>query len=256
MNLILIAAEEVNDRHAVCLRDRRATHLIEVLRVQTGDEVRVGLIDGPMGHGRVERLAGPQEEHLVELTIRVSEPPPAEAAVDLILALPRPIMLKKILTQAASLGVKRIFLINANRVEKSFFSANLLRDREYDTYLLQGLEQARDTIRPEVTIHPRFRPFVEDHLPTLDSGYNLKLIAHPEAEPIAGLARRTGRTGSAAGRVLLAIGPEGGWVDFEVAKFREQGFRPVGMGARILRMDTAVVALLARLALLREMENP
>jgi len=46
-------------------------------------------------------------------------------------------------------------------------------------------------------------------------------------------------------RVLLAVGPEGGWNEFEISLLRSHGFEPVSMGERTLRSDTACVALLA-----------
>ena len=49
------------------------------------------------------------------------------------------------------------------------------------------------------------------------------------------------------GRPLLAIGPEGGWTDDEVELLEERGFRRVSLGPRILRTETAVVVMLARL---------
>jgi RsmE family RNA methyltransferase len=160
-------------------------------------------------------------------------------------------MLKRILSQTASLGVSRIFLINANRVEKSFFNASLLHPSSYNKHLYHGLEQAVDTNLPEITIHPRFRPFVEDLLPTIISDYPVRLVAHPEAE--ATLPERVPLP--LTKKVLLAIGPEGGWVDFEINKFQEQDMQPFAMGPRILKVDTAVSTLLAQIDILRQIDN-
>jgi len=173
---------------------------------------------------------------------------PEQPVIDLILGLMRPIMLKRLLAQVASLGVGRIFLINANRVEKSFFETGLLKDENYRSYLVHGLEQAKDTRMPQISIHKRFRPFVEDYIPAVSKTYSRMLVAHPEAE--TGL-NQLGWPGQ-KGRILLAIGPEGGWVDFEINNFMEQSFVPVSMGERILRTDTAVVALLAQLMILTD----
>jgi 16S rRNA (uracil1498-N3)-methyltransferase len=146
------------------------------------------------------------------------------------------------------LGVGRIFLIRSNRVEKSFFEASLLKDENYRQFLLQGMEQAKDTYLPQVIMHERFKPFIEDVIPGLDSKYKRKLLAHPAA----GMDLKQTVGSRISGRTLLAVGPEGGWVDYEVEKFLEQSFVPVNMGHRVLRTDTAVVALLAQLMLLQE----
>ena len=158
MNLILIEKKELTREQTVVLTDRRGEHIINVLRCSENDEVRVGLVNGPTGLGRILDISPGQ----VILKVDCTGPAPISPPVDLILALPRPIMLKRILTQAASMGVARIFLIKANRVEKSFFLSTLLKERNFKPYLLHGLEQAMDTLVPQVSVHERFRPFVED----------------------------------------------------------------------------------------------
>ncbi|MDA8164605.1 MAG: 16S rRNA (uracil(1498)-N(3))-methyltransferase [Desulfobacteraceae bacterium] len=245
MNLILVDPGELRPDGTVVFRgDRRCRHLNQVLGSRPGDTVRLGQVNGPLGTGRL--LAISPEEAVLAATWQPD--PPALPPVDLILALPRPIMLQRILAQAAAQGVGRIYLINANRVEKSFFQATLLREEAFVEHLRHGLEQAVDTRLPEVTVHPRFRPFVEDVLPGLTPVYAHLLLAHPGAAEWLPAAAPP----PLSGRVLLALGPEGGWVDFEVDKFREQKLRPFSMGTRILRLETAVVALLAQLDLLRQ----
>jgi 16S rRNA (uracil1498-N3)-methyltransferase len=248
MNVILIGAEEIDKNDQVVLQDRRSAHIINVLHGKCGDRVRIGILNGPLGLGRIIELTPGEKTARVVLKISVTGHAPELPMVDLILALPRPIMLKKILTQAASMGVGRIFLINAKRVEKSFFHATLLAESNYRSYLLQGLEQAVATKVPEVFIHNRFRPFVEDHLPIVIDDYSHCIVAHPGAAPLHHVDRH-----AIKGRVLLAVGPEGGWIEFEIDKFRKQGFVAVGLGERILRVDTAVVALLAQISMLRNL---
>lgn len=236
MNIILIHPEEA-DGNRVILRDHRARHIRKVLKGKPGDTLRVGLVDGPMGSGLIRHLDAEQ----VELQLNCHTPPPAKAATDLILALPRPIMLKRVLAQATSMGVGRIMLINANRVEKSFWQSSLLATEQLTAALQQGLEQAVDTRLPALTLHRRFRPFIEDQLPGMNQEYRLRLLAHPGAEPTP----RATATLPDHSRRLLAIGPEGGWVDFEVDCFRRQDFQLFSLGSRILRVDTAIPALLA-----------
>jgi len=231
----------------IVLNDRRSEHIVRILGCKPGDTVRAGMINGPVGIAEIVATGKGRDAEVV-LRFTAEGKVPSQAPVDLILGLVRPIMLKKILTQAASLGVGRIFLINANRVEKSFFGASLLKDEKYRIYLIEGMEQAKDTFLPQISIHERFRPFVEDYIPTIAQAYSRMLVAHPEAGE--GLKQVAGNEMS--GRTLLAVGPEGGWVDFEIEKFLEHSFVPVSMGSRVLRTDTAVVALLSQLMLLSE----
>jgi 16S rRNA (uracil1498-N3)-methyltransferase len=247
MNLILFEPHEINADWTVHLDDRRSRHIIDVLGSQPGERLKAGIVNGPIGSAEIISITKVRKTAAVILRFSAEEPVPQAPFCDLIVALPRPIMLKRILAQAASLGVGRIFLINANRVEKSFFGASLLKDERYRSYLIEGLEQAKDTYLPQVSIHERFRPFIEDFIPTVAGTYERMLIAHPEAGK--GLKQVAGT--EISGRTLLAVGPEGGWVDFEIDKFFEQSFVPVSMGRRVLRTDTAIVALLAQLMLLK-----
>ncbi|MGV1098685.1 16S rRNA (uracil(1498)-N(3))-methyltransferase [Thiovibrio sp. JS02] len=243
MNLILIYPEEISDQQ-VELTDRRAEHIRKVLRSREGDSVRVGVVNGRIGLGRILKL----DRTKVALALNLCEKPASAPPLDLILAVPRPIMLKRVLAQAASMGVSRIFLINANRVEKSFFKATLIQSNDFSEPLRLGLEQAIDTRMPEISVHPRFRPFAEDLLPEIIHNTPTRLTADPAGEPILPLVHGK----PLAERIILAIGPEGGWVDFELTMFKEQGFASFSMGPRILRVDTAVPALLAQLSLLRQ----
>jgi len=247
MNLILFALNEIKNDGTVSLKDRRSEHILSILGCKLGDTIRAGVINGAVGTAEILAIKGKGKKAEVNLSFTAEGSSVVQPTVDLILGLVRPIMLKKILAQAASLGVGRIFLINANRVEKSFFDAGLLKDEKYCTYLIEGLEQAKDTYLPQVSIHERFRPFVEDFIPTVANTYKRMLVAHPDGK----LDMKQAFAAGTEGRILLAVGPEGGWVDFEIDKFIAQHFVPVSMGSRVLRTDTAVVALLSQIMVLR-----
>ncbi|GBE53427.1 16S ribosomal RNA methyltransferase RsmE [bacterium BMS3Bbin14] len=243
MNLLLFARHELEGSR-LRLTDRRARHILTVLRLQPGDSLRLGMINGGRGSGRVCRVEG----GCVELDVTLTAPGPAAGGVKLILALPRPIMLRRVLKQATVLGVRRFHLIRSRRVQKSFFQTTLLQPDNLEALLVQGLEQAMDTRLPEVFIHHRFKPFIEDVVPALVSG--CRLFAHPD-EPAT--LPDLFAAGEIRGDPVLAIGPEGGWSDYEAECFKARGFRGFSMGSRILHVDTAVVALLAQLQLLRDL---
>ena len=234
MNLILLTTQDFIAENRVILRDRRFRYMQEIHNTELGSLVRVGLIGGLMGAGQVVRLG----EHEVELCVNLNQPPPDKLPVTLLLALPRPKMLRRVLQAISSLGVPKLILLNSQRVEKSFWQTPFLEPMTIQEQLLLGLEQARDTILPEVQIEKRFKPFVEDRLPTLTKN-TLGLIGHPGDYPACPRALTQATT--------LAIGPEGGWTAYEVSKLQEAGLHPVQLGERILRVETAVTALLARL---------
>nr|WP_320011922.1 16S rRNA (uracil(1498)-N(3))-methyltransferase [uncultured Desulfobulbus sp.] len=245
MNLLLIEPDELKAGD-VLLTGRRAEHLLKVLKVQTGDNVRVGLVSGKMGTGQVVAV----DTETVRLTVELNQDPVTNLHVELILALPRPIMLQRILKQATVLGVRRFHLIRSRRVEKSFFHSPVLEPEKIRALLLEGMEQSMDTYLPEVGIHHQFKPFMEDVLPGLEGQ---GLIADPGGRGTLGGIPVSGEPGQ---RLLLAVGPEGGWSEYELKCFAKQGFYGFTMGNRILHVDTAVVALLAQLQLLYDLKRP
>jgi len=234
VNLLLLEAADFVAADRVVLRDRRLTHLHEVHRAEAGERLRVGLLGGQMGQGQLLRLDATE----AELRIELQQTPPAKLPVTLLLALPRPKMLRRVLQTVASMGVPKLVLLNSYRVEKSFWQTPFLEPQAIREQLLLGLEQARDTVLPEVIIEKRFKPFVEDRLPQLVAGTR-GLVGHPGDYPACPRALSE--------PVTLAIGPEGGWIPYEVEKLTEAGLQPVQLGDRILRVETAVSALLARL---------
>lgn len=236
MNLLLLEDADFVTDDRVVLSGRRLRHLQEVHRAAVGDRLRVGRLGGMMGEGRLLRLDTDCAE--LNLDSALCQAPPAKLPVTLLLALPRPKMLKRILQASASLGVPRLVLLNSYRVEKSFWQTPFLTPDAVREQLILGLEQARDTVLPEVIIEKRFKPFVEDRLPQLAAG-SLGLVGHPGDYPAC--------PRGISGPLTLAIGPEGGWIAYEVEKLAAAGLQPVQLGERILRVETAVTALLARL---------
>ena len=234
MNLLLLEDADFVAADRAVLSGRRLKHLHEVHGAESGDSLRVGRLGGLMGRGTLLTL---DEQH-AELRVELDQPPPTKLPLTLLLALPRPKMLKRVLQTVAAMGVPRLVLLNSYRVEKSFWQTPFLEPEAIREQLLLGLEQARDTVLPEVSIEKRFKPFVEDRLPAI-SADTLGLVGHPGDYPACPRA--------VSEPVTLAIGPEGGWIPYEVDKLQEAGLAPVQLGERILRVETAVPALLARL---------
>ena len=234
MNLLLLEPADFVSADRALLDGRRLKHLREVHRAEAGETLRVGLLGGDMGEGRLLRL----DASSAEFQVSFDQPPPAKLPITLLLALPRPKMLRRVLQTVATMGVPRLVLLNSYRVEKSFWQTPFLEQAAIREQLVLGLEQARDTVLPEVIIEKRFKPFVEDRLPQLAAD-TLGLIGHPGDFPACPRA--------VARPVTLAIGPEGGWIPYEVEKLAQAGLQPVQLGERILRVETAVGALLARL---------
>lgn len=233
MNLVLLRQGDWIDADRVLLRDHRAGHIRAVLKARVGDTLRVGLLGGLCGQGLIEAL----DPEGARLRVALTDPPPPRHRFDIVLALPRPKMLRRILRQCAEFGIANLHLLHSARVEKSFWQSPLLQPAALEEALLAGLERSRDTIAPQVHLHRRFRPFVEDQLPGICAGRPCWL-AHMEA-PLA-LAQ------APPVPAVVMVGPEGGFVPFEIQLAEAVIARRVSLGARTLSVDTALVTVLAQ----------
>lgn len=234
MNLILLSPEDFIDADCVRLAGRQFEHITSVQRAEAGESLTVGVLGGKMGRGTITAI----NDSALEMTVTLNQEPPAALPLTLIVALPRPKMLKRILQTIATMGVKKLIFINSVRVEKSYWQTPILQEAKIREHLILGLEQARDTIMPEVILAKRFKPFVEDTLPSLINSKRA-LIAHPGL----GCAAERGKQQE----TVLAVGPEGGFIEYEVNKLLECGFEGIHLGDRILRVETAIPVLLAKL---------
>jgi 16S rRNA (uracil1498-N3)-methyltransferase len=235
VNLILLEHEEVTRDGTAVLSGARARHLLGVLKVAPEHLVRVGVIDGASGVATVTAVTA----GTVGLRCQLDTPMAARPPVDLLLAVPRPKVMGRLWAQLAALGVGRIILTNAARVERDYFDTHVLTPDYYRPLLIEGLQQARDTRLPQVSIHKQFKVLVEDQLSGLFQT-GARIVADPRCETRLGDAVES----HPRERILLGVGPEGGWNDFELTLLAAHGFRPAGIGPRTLRSDTACVALL------------
>ncbi len=234
MNRILLEPADVGADGLAVLKDRQAEHVLQVLKSRPGDDVRIGVIDGLRGVGRVTGYA-PGE---VQLSCTLDTPPLPSTQTTLLLALPRPKVLHRLWAPLASMGLDRIILTAAAKVERQYFDTHWLQPEAYRPLLVEGLEQSGDTRLPAVTLKRRFKPFIEDEADMEFEG-TTRLVCHPYAEnPLVSLLPAQGEP------VVIAIGPEGGWTDFEIGLLQAHGFACGSFGERTLRTDTAVQAIL------------
>ncbi|MBN2189222.1 MAG: 16S rRNA (uracil(1498)-N(3))-methyltransferase [Chitinispirillaceae bacterium] len=236
MNIILLFESDFSDsgRSMVALTGRRKDHALSVFRAAAGDTLRVGLLNGRLGTGKVRRMTG----QLLEMDVALETPPPDPLPLTLILALPRPKALKRCIEAVTAFGVKKMFIIQSYRVEKSYWSSPAISAPKLREHMILGLEQACDTVLPSIETRRRFKPFVEDEMPAIVKGTRA-LAAHPQAPATCPCHVDM--------PVTLAIGPEGGFIPYEIGLFQKQGFEPVSLGKRILRVEHAIPALIGRL---------
>lgn len=238
VNLVLIEPAELVDG-VVAVGDRRARHLRDVLGVTVGSRVRAGVIGGGIGTAEVVADDGAR----IALRLAVTEPAPPPLPVELVLAVPRPKVVSRVIEAAASFAIARIALTNAWRVDKSYLDSPRLRPDALAEAARLGAEQGATTHLPPIEVHRRLMGLLDARWPA--PGPDVRLIAHPGGAPLERAVR--------AAPLTLAIGPEGGWIAREVDTFVARGFTPVSLGAPILRVETAVAAALGQITLLRRL---
>lgn len=228
MNLLLLDPDEVEADGVVILTGPRARHLRQVLGAGPGKSLRAGVLGQGHGSAQVETV---DSERVV---VRYRQERPCEQPVPrvLLLGMPRPKAFSRCLQHAAALGFTRILILGCQRVEKGHLLSGRLEPERLRADLCQGLEQGGHVHLPDVHVFRRFKPFVEDALEALVTP-TARYVAHVGADPLS----------PSAGRVphfALAVGPDGGFVPYEVELLKARGFVPFGSNVGALRVESAL----------------
>ena len=235
MNCLLLEPEELDEKTGRAqIEGRRRRHADEILKLSAGDSLRVGLIGGRLGRAEIVELTRDR----LELDVQLDLDPPPKAPITLVLALPRPPVFRRLVSTIASLGVARLLVVGTKRTEKSFWQSHVVRPAEIRERLLLGLEQARDSILPEVQTQRYFEELVENVLPPILEE-SRGILAHP--------ASKNACPHDPNEPLTLFVGPEGGLLDYEVEKLCGIGFEAVNLGDRILRVEPVIPLLIGRL---------
>jgi 16S rRNA (uracil1498-N3)-methyltransferase len=243
MNIIILTKKDRLNDDYYHLNDERYLHIRDILKLSEKDFCEIGLLNGPCGKASVKNIDSEKVILKIDELYRVKEP---EKGIEIICALPRPQTLKKVLSNCATMGVSKISLIRSEKVEKSYFQSPLLEKRNYDKYLIEGLSQGKRTLLPEVDIHKKFKPFFENRFPENNS---VCILAIPEAENYLSTYSLSNKN------LIIAIGPEAGWNEFEINFMKNAGFTEFKLSENTLRVENAVVSVLAQIELLRNTDK-
>lgn len=223
--------ERFTDRSATIEGDA-AHHLGNVLRAQVGQFYE--LSDGQrVCLARVDRVTRDRVEFALVEEIPAYQP---RVEVTLLLAVVKFDAFEWAIEKATELGVSIIVPIAAARSEKAQLAAAGKRAERWRKLLAEASQQSRRVRTP--ALEDAQRP--SDALPRQTADIKILLSERPDARPLRKLL-----TGAAAPSAALAIGPEGGWTDEELALAKKAGFREASLGKLILRTETAVIAALA-----------
>lgn len=234
--IILFESDKIADNRYK-LSDFRKDHILNILKSDINDIIRVGLINDRIGEAVITDI----NEIFVELKITKLENIKEDKYIlDVICALPRPQTLKKVLHTCSVMGVNHLYLIKSEKVEKSYFHSPLLNHENYNKFLIEGLSQGNRTKIPSVSIHQKFKRFFSEEI---NSTLATKLVAHPDSKNYLSSELLP------SNNIVLAIGPEGGWNDFEINFMIQNGFSKYKLSNNILRVENAVTASLAQIEL-------
>ena len=236
MNVLLLPSTAFNNHTAVISDSAQLRHIQHVLSLQIGDRLKIGELGGNLGVATVAKL---DVNHCVLTDVALDKSPPAKLDLTVIVALPRPKVLRRLVLDMTAMGVGHIIFINSYRTDKSYWGSPLLT--RLDEFVQDGLQQGVDSVPPKISLAKRFKPFVQDELPSLITTPHSALVAHPYA-PVH-FNEQISKHGLPK---VLIIGAEGGFIPYEIELLASVGVGAVSVGERILRTESAVNALLGR----------
>lgn len=245
---MIVLPEELSGEGLAVIQGRRAALLYELHELRTGLEVRAALLGGQRGSATVLEAA-PQK---VCLKLRLSQPPCEPVPLALLIAVPRPQTVKKVLQTAAMLGVSSIHFVPSDNSVKSYLQSKTLASEAIQQEIVKGLEQCCDSRPPAVVVWQALWRFMKEGLPSLSPPQKPQALC---LLPLTSISKTQNL--SALGpiplsrTVICAIGPESGWSEREEHDWIKTGFQPISLGERMLRVETAVAVLLGQIALLR-----
>lgn len=229
MNLILF--DQPFETKRLSGHDSRAQHIFKVLRGRVGTRVFVGFVNGLRARAEVSLV---EADGSITLKVIGTEVAPRPLPIQLLLGLPRPHTAKRILFEAASMGVQALHFFEAERGEPSYAKSSLWQTDEWKERLRLGTEQSFGTHVPEVGMHTDLQSALS-FLPI--EGVHVALDNYEAAGALSQVLPDV--TSPSA---MLAFGPERGWSPTERDVFRKNGWKLAHLGAHVLRLETACSA--------------
>lgn len=236
MNVIILPPSAFDESgNANITNPVQLTHIKNVLKATVGDTLKIGKLGQNIGKGEIAQM----NDEICQLkNITLNQSPPPKLNLTVILALPRPKVLRRLILDMTAFGVSHIIIINSARTDKSYWGSPLLN--RIDEFVLEGLQQGIDTIPPTITFEKRFKPFVQDELPSIIK-HKSSLVLHPYTD-------MTFRDYVAKNHLpdVVIVGAEGGFVPYEIELLQSVGVQVATLGERILRTESALNAILGR----------
>jgi len=226
-------ADEVSGDRAV-LTGAHADHLARVLRARVGQDFDIAT-DRAVRRGRITDVG----EGRVVFELGEAVPAADLPEITLLLAIFKFDRMEWAIEKCTELGVSRIVPVIARRTDSHLAAASLKRADRWQRIVRQASEQSRRAAPPEVAPPTKLSDLA-------DRSDALRIVlAESERQT---LLHDVLNTEAAYQRVILAIGPEGGWTEGELKFFQDAGWVSVSLGSTILRAETAAIAATAVVA--------
>ncbi|WP_035350630.1 RsmE family RNA methyltransferase [Edaphobacter aggregans] len=227
------------------LTGEQAEHLVRVLRAAPGQVYDV-VAGGFLHRAEIVSVRGASASQPAEVLFTLHEELESDSALPLhlLLAIFKFDHMEWAIEKATELGVSRITPVLARRTEKHLAHAATKRAERWRRIALEASKQSRRTTIPEIGDPVALK----DALSETTSPVRILLSETEQTSTIADALKQHDSTPAAALTHALAIGPEGGWTQDEMALFTQDGWQPVTLGPRILRAETAAIAAIAILS--------
>jgi 16S rRNA (uracil1498-N3)-methyltransferase len=228
-------ADEVTGNTAALLGDH-AAHLARVLRAEIGQEfdiatraeVRRGTITS-ISDDRVEFALGKEQEQALKPTPNIT----------LALAIFKFDRMEWAIEKCTEIGVSRIIPVIARRSDAHLATAAVKRHERWQRIVRQASEQSRRSAPPEIAAPVKVKDLAGAGVLPAGALTRIVLAESEESTRLREILQ------SRPTEVALAVGPEGGWADEELAWFRETGWVAASLGDTILRAETAAIVATA-----------
>ena len=218
------------DESTAKLSGAQATHLARVLRARVGMQFDI-VVGDRVRRGSIVEIS----DLIVEFALGEELDADPALPVTLLLAVFKFDRMEWAIEKCTELGVARIIPLIARRTEARLAAAAAKRVERWQRIARQASEQSRRLRPPEISSPVKLKEAVA--LP----GSTRVLLAESETDAMLADVLDSDRSGE----IVLAIGPEGGWTDSEMAAFRDAGWRFASLGTTILRAETAAIAATA-----------
>ena len=215
-------------------------HIKNVLRMKPGDKVRISDGESLCYNCVIESFS--EGEAVVKLLSRDEDGTELPAEIVLFQGLPKGDKMELVIQKTVELGIHRIVPVATKRaVVKLDAKKAEARVRRWNAISESAAKQSKRTVIPEVSPVMGFREAIDS-----TAAFDCRLFPYENAEGMD-YTRKILSEVKPGMRIAIFIGPEGGFEEEEVIYAKERGFLPITLGRRILRTETAGLALLSAL---------